>query len=152
MIKGDTLDELGPDQGLRPWMDVDTLKATFAEYKAFCDDGKDARFDRELTAEENKLSESGPYYAYPIYPGSCSTLGGPKKNVNGEVLDPAGNLIPRLYAAGCFGNFQAHCYGITGGNNAENMVWGRICARHASQPGELGRVSLQRTAVDAERR
>ena len=48
-----------------------------------------------------------------IYPGCCSTLGGPKKNVNAEVLDPAGNVIPRLYAAGSFGNFQAHSYGIT---------------------------------------
>ena len=41
-------------------------------------------------------------------------------------------VIPRLYAAGCFGNFAAHSYGISGGNNAENMVWGRIGARHAS--------------------
>ena len=113
-------------------MDIDTLKETFAEYQAFCDAGKDARFDRELTAEENKLSESGPYYAISIYPGSCSTLGGPKKNVNAEVLDPAGNVIPRLYAAGSFGNFQAHSYGITGGNNSENMVWGRIAGRHCA--------------------
>ena len=47
--------------------------------------------------------------------------------------DPAGNVIPRLYAAGCFGNFQAYTYGITGGNNSENMVWGRIAGRHCAQ-------------------
>ena len=29
-------------------------------------------------------------------------------------------------------SFQSHTYGITGGNNAENQVWGRIAARHAS--------------------
>ena len=113
------------------WMDAETLKATVAEYNGFCEQGRDERFDRQpqtLVA----LSEEGPYYAYAIYPGSCSTLGGPEKNVNGQVLDPAGNPIPRLYAAGCFGNFQDHSYGITGGNNAENQVWGRICARHAA--------------------
>ena len=54
------------------------------------------------------------------------------KNENAQVLDPAQNPIPRLYAAGCFGNFQSHTYGITGGNNSENQVWGRIAARHAS--------------------
>lgn len=48
------------------------------------------------------------------------------KNENAQVLDPAQNPIPRLYAAGCFDNFQSHTYGITGGNNAENQVWGRI--------------------------
>lgn len=132
VLKGDTLEELGQKiKEFDSWMDVDALKATFDEYQGFCDAGMDARFDRELTAE-NKLSESGPYYAISIYPGSCSTLGGPKKNANAQVVDPAGNVIPRLYAAGCFGNFQAHSYGITGGNNSENMVWGRIAGRHCA--------------------
>lgn len=78
-------------------MDVDALKATFDEYQAFCEAKKDARFDRsEKTLE--KLDD-GPYYAISIYPGSCSTLGGPMKNEHGQVLDPAENPIPRLYAA-----------------------------------------------------
>ena len=132
IIKADTLDDLAAQmKEWDSWMDAETLKATVAEYNQFCADGKDARFDRpDMTLEP--IAEEGPYYAYAIYPGSCSTLGGPEKNVNGQVLDPAGNPIPRLYAAGCFGNFQDHSYGITGGNNAENMVWGRICARHAA--------------------
>ena len=133
VLKGDTLEDLVKAiQEYDHWMDLDNLKATFEEYQAFCDAGKDARFDRELTVEDNKLTEEGPYYAISIYPGSCSTLGGPKKNANAQVLDPAGNVIPRLYAAGSFGNFQAHSYGITGGNNSENMVWGRIGGRHCA--------------------
>ena len=40
--------------------------------------------------------------------------------------------IPRLYGAGSFGNIHSHTYGITGGNVAENMIWGRISARHAA--------------------
>lgn len=131
ILKGDTLEELGKKiKDFDHWMDVDTLKATFDEYQAFCEAKKDARFDR---SEKTLVAlDAGPYYAISIYPGSCSTLGGPMKNENGQVLDPAQNPIPRLYAAGCFGNFQSHSYGITGGNNAENQVWGRISARHAA--------------------
>ena len=131
ILKGDTIEELGKKiKEFDHWMDVDALKATFDEYQAFCEAKKDARFDRsEKTLE--KLDD-GPYYAISIYPGSCSTLGGPMKNEHGQVLDPAENPSPRLYAAGCFGNFQSHSYGITGGNNAENQVWGRISARHAA--------------------
>ena len=48
------------------------------------------------------------------------------------MLDLDDKPIGRLYAAGCFGNMASHTYGISGGNNAENMVWGRIAARSAS--------------------
>ena len=131
ILTGATIEELGQKiKEFDPLMDVDTLKATFEEYQGFAAAGKDARFDR--AAETMVPLDNGPYYAVSIYPGSCSTLGGPMKNEHGQVLDPAENPIPRLYAAGCFGNFQSHSYGITGGNNAENQVWGRISARHAA--------------------
>ncbi|MDR0626668.1 MAG: FAD-binding protein [Bifidobacteriaceae bacterium] len=131
ILSGATLEELGEKiKAYDPWMDIDTLKATFEEYQRFCGQGRDERFNRE--AKTLQALDAGPYYAYAIYPGSCSTLGGPMKNEHGQVLDPAHKAIPRLYAAGCFGNFQSHSYGITGGNNAENQVWGRISARHAA--------------------
>ena len=131
ILKGDTIEELAKKiKDFDHWMDVDTLKATFEEYQGFCEAGADTRFDR---ADKTLVPlDQGPYYAISLYPGSCSTLGGPMKNEHGQVLDPAQNPIPRLYAAGCFGNFQSHSYGITGGNNAENQVWGRISARHAA--------------------
>lgn len=131
ILKADTLEELAAQmKEFDHWMDPETLQATFDEYQAFCEAGVDSRFDR--AAETLVALDEGPYYAVSVYPGSCSTLGGPMKNENGQVLDPAQNPIPRLYAAGCFGNFQSHSYGITGGNNAENQVWGRISARHAA--------------------
>ncbi|MEG0303910.1 FAD-dependent oxidoreductase, partial [Gordonibacter sp.] len=112
ILSGATIEELGQKiKDFDHWMNVDALKATFDEYQAFCEAKKDARFDRADKTLE-KL-DGGPYYAVAIYPGSCSTLGGPMKNEHGQVLDPAQNPIPRLYAAGCFGNFQAHSYGIT---------------------------------------
>lgn len=131
ILQGATIEELAAKmKDYDHWMDAETLKATFSEYQKFAAQGRDERFDR--SADTLKALDAGPYYAYAIYPGSCSTLGGPMKNENGQVLDPALNTIPRLYSAGCFGNFQSHSYGITGGNNAENMVWGRISARHCA--------------------
>lgn len=131
IMKGDTLEELAAKiKEFDHWMDAETLRATFDEYKKFCEQGRDERFDR--SADTLVALDEGPYYAVSMYPGSCSTLGGPMKNENAQVLDTAGNVIPRLYAAGCFGNFQSHTYGITGGNNAENQVWGRIAGRHVS--------------------
>lgn len=111
-------------------MDVETLRATIDRYNEQCAAGADPDFGRP--ADKMLPLNNPPYYAWPIYPGGCSTLGGPKKNVNAQVLDTKDEVIPRLYAAGCFGNFAAHTYGISGGNNAENMVWGRIGARHAA--------------------
>lgn len=111
-------------------MNAENLVASIESYNALCEAGEDTEFGRPV---ESLLPVSTPpYYAWPVYPGGCSTLGGPKKNENAQVLDVNDEVIPRLYAAGCFGNFAAHSYGISGGNNAENMVWGRIGARHAS--------------------
>lgn len=129
---GNTIEELveemhkvDPDM-----MDAETLKATIDQFNSYCEAGSDPDFERP--AESLLPISNPPYYAWPIYPGGCSTLGGPKKNENAQVLDTKDEVIPRLYAAGCFGNFAAHTYGISGGNNAENMVWGRISARHAA--------------------
>ena len=132
VLKADTIEELVAkmneiDPGM---MTAETLQATIDAYNGYCEAGNDPDFGRP--AENFLPVATAPFYAWPIYPGGCSTLGGPKKNENAQVLDLDDNPIPRLYAAGCFGNFAAHTYGISGGNNAENMVWGRIGARHAS--------------------
>ena len=128
--KGDTLEEVlnAIPEATRP--NVENALATIAQYNEYCANGVDPDFG---ATEASLLPVAeGPFYAYPIYPGGCTTLGGPDKNVNAQVLDLDGNVIPRLYAAGSFGNFQRHTYGISGGGNGENMVWGRIAARHAS--------------------
>ncbi|MBR2836237.1 MAG: FAD-binding protein [Coriobacteriales bacterium] len=132
VLKGETIEELVAkmneiDPGM---MTAEALQATIDTYNGYCAAGEDPDFGRPA---DNLLPvEKAPFYAWPIYPGGCSTLGGPKKNENAQVVDFDDNPIPRLYAAGCFGNFAAHTYGISGGNNAENMVWGRISARHAA--------------------
>ena len=128
--KGDTIEELVAqiDEVDRP--KIENVKAAIEAYNQYCAAGADPDFDRDPATLAPVLEP--PFYAYPLYPGGCTTLGGPKKNVNAQVLDTEDEVIPRLYAAGSFGNFQRHTYGISGGGNAENMVWGRIAARHAA--------------------
>lgn len=128
---GNTFEELAAEmQKVDPgFMDAEKLKESVEHYNELCAAGEDPDFNRP--GDKMLPLENPPYYAWPVYPGGCSTLGGPKKNEHAQVLDTKDQVIPRLYAAGCFGNFAAHTYGISGGNNAENMVWGRIGARHA---------------------
>ena len=131
IFKSDTLEGLATQiKEQTMWMSAENLVATVAEFNGYCRDGEDLKFNR--AADRMSPLENPPYYAIAIYPGGCSTLGGPKKNENAQVLDWADQPIPRLYSAGSFGNFIGHTYGITGGNVAENMVFGRLAARHAS--------------------
>ena len=138
--KGETIEELVEvvnafmaEQVDYEWIGLDpaTVAETVAAYNELCATGEDDPVFGRAASDLAPVAD-GPFYAYPIYPGGCSTLGGPKKNENGQVLDAYDQPIPRLYAAGCFGNIAGHTYGISGGNNAENMVWGRIAARHAA--------------------
>jgi succinate dehydrogenase/fumarate reductase flavoprotein subunit len=128
--KGNTIEELlmQIDEEIRP--DIETALTTIKEYNQYCANGVDSDLGRD--AGTLLPVAEGPFYAYPLYPGGCTTLGGPAKNTNAQVLDTKNEVIPRLYAAGSFGNFQRHTYGISGGGNGENMVWGRIAARHVS--------------------
>jgi hypothetical protein len=131
---GATLEELiadmaNPSAFADDKMDVEKLRASIERYNGFCAAGEDTDFGR-VPATLLPVNNP-PYYAFASYPGLCTTLGGPKKNEYAQVLDGADNVIPRLYCAGSISNFQAHTYGLSGGGNGENMVWGRIAARHA---------------------
>lgn len=131
--QGDTLEELiedmaNPDAYVDDKMDIDNLTASIERWNEICAAGEDTDFGRDSSTLV--AIDEPPYYAVANYPGGCTTLGGPDKNENAQVLDGKGEVIPRLYAAGSISNFQEHTYGISGGGNAENMVWGRIAARH----------------------
>lgn len=134
ILKGETIEELVEKINNHPygsqWMTAETLKETIEAYNGYVEAGEDLQFGRN--SERLEKVETAPYYAFPVFPGGCSTLGGPEKNAQGEVVDWDNVSIPRLYAAGCFGNMAGHTYGISGGNNAENMIWGRICGRNAA--------------------
>ena len=80
--------------------------------------GIDTEYGRTLTADPNMKAvfvgrdvkswsapiEEGPFYAVKLVPVTYHTMGGPKKSVKAEVLDPFGEPIPRLYVAGELGS------------------------------------------------
>jgi hypothetical protein len=131
ILQADTIEALGNEiKKYEKWMDVDNLIAAVERYNQLAEAGDDTDFHRNSVRMAPVVTP--PFYAIATYPGGCSTLGGAKRNENAQVLDWDDKPIPRLYSAGSFGNFIGHTYGITGGNVAENMVFGRLAARHAS--------------------
>lgn len=96
---GATLDELAANIAASKWddkMDAEKLKASVARWNELCDKGADEDFGRQQLAKV----ETGPFYAIPLYPGICNTIGGARRNENANIVDPSGNPIPRLYSAG----------------------------------------------------
>jgi succinate dehydrogenase/fumarate reductase flavoprotein subunit len=127
---GNTLEELAA--ALRVWdpsyMEDERLKAAVARWNELCEQGVDEDFGRNALAPIS----TPPFYALPLYPGICNTIGGARRNEKAQVLNPDGVPIPRLYSAGSFGNMNGHTYAITGGNGSENSCVGRIAGRSAA--------------------
>ena len=116
-------------------MDGSTLENTIAKYNEYCKVVKDADFGRP--GERLKAIDGPPYYAMPLWPALLNTQGGPRRDKSTRVLDPDGNPIPRLYAAGEFGSIWGFLY-QTATNMDEALVFGRVAGRNAalSQPVE----------------
>ena len=64
-----------------------------------------------------------------LYPGGINTLGGPRRNAYGQVLNPYREPIPRLFSAGEMGSICGNVYGIGGLNCGEMMASGRLAGR-----------------------
>ncbi len=126
IIKADTLDELNDKLGLP----AGSLAATVEKYNGYCAAGEDpeyATIPEYLVA----LDETGPYYALPLKATFTNTQGGPKRNVQCEVLDTKGRAIPHLYSAGELGSFYCDIYN-GGGNLAECVFSGRAAGANAA--------------------
>ncbi|RDD62353.1 FAD-dependent oxidoreductase [Ferruginivarius sediminum] len=73
-----------------------------------------------------------PFYFGRVHPVVINTQGGPRRDACQRVLNPFGEAIPRLYAAGELGSVFGHIY-MGGGNLAECFVGGWTAARHAAR-------------------
>ncbi len=125
ITKADTIVELAAKTGLDP----EVLEDTIRRYNQCCEEGIDPEFNRSYVWL--KPIETPPFYSMEIWPGMVNTQGGPKRDVNCQVVDPKENPIPRLYAIGECGSFWGWMYN-GGGNQAECMVTGRIAGRNAA--------------------
>ncbi len=141
IIKGNDIRDLATKLGRDP----DALEATVKKWNADCAAGKDTQFDTgdptivpyQRPKERLLPIVGGPLYAVKVYPSTLNTQGGMTRNIKAQVLDIAGNPIPRLYSAGengdiwtwlyqCMSNVGAGCFGygrMAGQNAAKEKPW-----------------------------
>jgi succinate dehydrogenase/fumarate reductase flavoprotein subunit len=124
IVKADSLSELSKLLKL----DEAALEFTIGNYNHFCREGVDKEFGR---AADTLKAIAPPYYAMQLMPLLYNTQGGPRRDKEARVLDPDGNPIPRLFAAGEFGSIWGFKY-QTSMNVSECLVFGRIAGRNAA--------------------
>lgn len=78
--------------------------------------------------------EEGPFYVLEIWPGDIGTCGGPRVNANAQVINPFGDVIKGLYAAGNASGIGAPgaSYTGAGGTIGPAMVFGYIAGLDAA--------------------
>jgi succinate dehydrogenase/fumarate reductase flavoprotein subunit len=104
------------------------LEAQINRYNEHCQTGRDADFGR---AKEDLRTLEPPFYAIQLWPALINTQGGPRRDKESRVLDPEGQPIPRLYAAGELGSIWGYLYqGAC--NVGEALVFGRIAGRNGA--------------------
>ena len=142
IVQGETIAELAEKLGL----DAAELEATVAMWNSDVSQGHDPLFGRpvEVPEEERPTNielaedfvraapiETAPYYAVELYPTLLNTQGGPRRNINAQIVDPFGAPIPRLYSAGELGSMWGTIY--QGASNiGECLVYGRIAGKNAA--------------------
>ncbi len=133
IMKADTLEELGEmlkaDPETHNLFDVPTFLETVERYNGYCAKGDDEEFHRPLRGLE-PINE-GPFYAVKLWPGGPNTQGGPRKNIDCQVIRPDKKPIPRLYSCGELGSFFGMLYN-GGGNLAESFAMGRIAGKNVA--------------------
>ena len=125
IVSGETVAELASNIGVPPVI----LENTVQLWNRYCQVGKDLDFGRNPL--ELVPLDSPPFYAIKLFPGGSNTLGGPRKNSRAQVVNPFGEPILGLYAAGECGSVFGMLYPAGGGNLAECIAFGRIAAENA---------------------
>ncbi len=132
IVKADSIAELAR----RIDRDPAVIEATVARYNAACAAGKDPEYGRN--AATLQPISAPPYYAIEIVPAIVCTGGGARRNIESEVLDPAGRPIPRLYEAGELGSMFSNLY-QNGSYLTEAMISGRAAGGNAVRLAPVAR-------------
>lgn len=107
VFRADTIEELAQQIGIEPAV----LKETHDKFNSYVANGKDEEFGRTLFG---KPVDKAPFFASPRVPTVHHTMGGIEIDLEGQVIDKDGNIIPGLYAAG----------EVTGGIHGKNRLGG----------------------------
>jgi succinate dehydrogenase/fumarate reductase flavoprotein subunit len=111
-------------------IDEQVLTATVAEWNDACSRSEDSVHGRPPSSMV-KIA-TAPFYFAEVWPICSNTHGGPVHDAEQRVLDPFGEPISRLFAAGELGGVFGHLY-ISGGNLAECFVGGWTAGRNAAR-------------------
>ena len=151
--KADTIEELA---GL---IGTENLPKTIEAYNGFCKSGVDEEFGKPAHKEGQMLPrkqaggasdtamvpvafdllnayDTAPYYAVKVTLNSNSgTFGGPKVNVDGQVIDTEDQVIPGLYAAGEVANGELFYkeYPCSGSATQLYATMGRFAGKAAAR-------------------
>lgn len=106
VFQADTIEELAE----LIEVDADNFVETHENFNKYVEAGTGEEFGRELFGDPIVA----PFYASPRSPTVHHTMGGLEINLDTQVLDVDGNVIPNLYAAG----------EVTGGIHGKNRLGG----------------------------
>ena len=77
--------------------------------------------------------DTAPFYAVKVEASAIGTIGGPRTDATGRVLDTRGSVIPGLYAAGNAGGATTKgFYGGAGGTITLGLTFGYLAGRDAA--------------------
>jgi succinate dehydrogenase/fumarate reductase flavoprotein subunit len=135
----DSLSELADQLGI----DAAGLARTVVDFNEHARLGRDPEFRRGESAYDRYGMpdvgitlgpiEEPPFFGAEIAAGDLGTCGGARVNAHAQVLDPYGQVIPRLYAAGNNAGVGSpgSSYGGGGGTIGPAMTFSYIAGRHA---------------------
>jgi succinate dehydrogenase/fumarate reductase flavoprotein subunit len=129
--RADSLEDLAAQNEIN----ARALAETVEIYNRHAAEGKDPLFKRgEIPGTVGVGTMSGPpYYSIQTYPGLYDTAGGLKINTKSQVMNPLGEVIPSLYAAGTNARMVTGFYYANGGSAlGQPLVFGRIAGRTAA--------------------
>lgn len=125
IVRGGTVEELAVAVGLDPAV----LAHTVARYNAACAAGLDDQFGRHR--KTLVPVDTGPYYAVVCEPLVAWSNGGPRRDADGRVLDPFGDEVAGLFAAGSVSSTFSWCKD-GGFHLADALAVGRRAGRAAA--------------------
>lgn len=131
LFQAETIDDLATAMGVSK----ETLSETVEHYNQCCAAGKDDQFDKP--ASYLLAIEQGPYYAFEVYNGYFTTVGGIRISPRTEVVGRGGDVIPGLYAGGSdAGGLYGDTYDVSyaAGSQASWAInSGRMAAKYAAE-------------------
>ena len=135
VLTGKTLEELA--EAIRksnegkdaPDFNTDVFVAAVKSFNKRFDAGEDADYGRPI--KTMVPIKKGPFYALKLGPTYFNTMGGPRRNKDGQIINVAGYPIGGLFSAGELGSIFCDMYNGSG-NLGETMVFGRISGKNAA--------------------